>query len=210
MVAAADEFPHAGAVDEWMFAAWAPDASAGFVSGHRLLGRSSWYWFALVETGQPVLHITEWDVRVRADPFTVKAPAMWAEHHCVAAFEQWTIGNEAHAAALDDPAEALGRGYGTPVPMASDVEWYATGGPVATADGFVQHGVAHGLVELLDRPHVEFVEVPARRWRRWGAALAGPPVLPGVRAHTGLRAPFRFPDDTVADWVLTADGWRSR
>jgi hypothetical protein len=58
------------------------------VSGHRLLGRRSWYWAAVVEDGHPVLHMTEWDVKVRADPFIVKAPEMWAEHHCVVPFEQ--------------------------------------------------------------------------------------------------------------------------
>jgi len=29
-------------------------------------------------------------------------------------------------------------------------------------------------------------------------------------AHTGLRAPFAFPDGGVSDWVLTVDGWRIR
>jgi hypothetical protein len=213
MVTPADEYPHAGMgeplVDEWVFAAWAPDASAGLVSGHRLFGRRSWYWFALAHAGHPMLHVTEWDVAVRADPFIVKAPEMWAEHHCVAPLEQWTIGNEAHAVALDDPAEALGRGYGTPTPMATDIEWYATGPPTPIAGGFSQPGVAHGQVELRDRPHVEWSEVPARRWRRWGAGLA-PLRLEPARAHTGLRTPFAFPDHTVADWVLTPDGWRAR
>ncbi|HWL45917.1 MAG TPA: hypothetical protein VNQ73_23455 [Ilumatobacter sp.] len=205
----ADELPHAGLVDEWVFAAWAPDGSAGLVSGHRLFGRRSWYWFGLVQAGHPLLQITEWDVRVRADPFIVKAPEMWAEHHCVAPLEQWTVGNEAHAAALDDPAEALGRGYGVVTPMASDVEWYATGAAVAIDGGYVQDGVAHGLIELLDRSHIEWAEVPGRRWHRWSDGL-GPLELPTVRAHTGLRAPFAFPDGTVADWVLTPEGWRSR
>jgi len=216
MFSAADERPHAdAAVDEWVFAAWAPDASLGLVSGHRLVHaeRRAWYWFGMVEAGQALLHVTEWDVRLRADPFTVKAPEMWAEHHCVAALRQWTVGNEAHAAALDDPAEALGRGLGTVTPMAADVEWYATGGPVAVADGFVQDGVAHGLVEILDRPHAEFAEIPARRWRRWtstpGGSL-GPVDVPSARAHTGLRAPFAFPDGTVSDWVLTPSGWAAR
>lgn len=212
MFTPADEFPHAGAaVDEWVFAAWAPDAAFGLVSGHRLLHaeRRAWYWFALVEAGAPLLHVTEWDVRRRADPFTVKAPEMWAEHHCVAPLRQWTVGNEAHAVALDDPDEALGRGYGTPTPVAADVEWYATGGLVGVPGGFVQDGVAHGLVELLDRPSLEFAEVPARRWRRWGPGL-GPVEVSGVRAHTGLRAPFAFPDGAVADWVLSRTGWAAR
>jgi hypothetical protein len=156
-----------------------------------------------------MLQVSEWDVAVRADPFTVKAPEMWAEHHCVAPLEQWTVANEAHAVALDEAEEALGRGYGTVTPMASDVEWYATGPPTPIAGGYAQDGVAHGLIELLDRPNIEWAEVPARRWRRWGAGLAALRLEP-ARAHTGLRAPFAFPDRTVADWVLTPDGWRSR
>ncbi|MAT06126.1 MAG: hypothetical protein CL424_13890 [Acidimicrobiaceae bacterium] len=206
----ADEFPHDdAAVDEWLFAAWRPDGSAGVVSGHRLVGRRAWYWSAVVEVGHPVLHLTEWDVKLRFDPFIVKAPEMWAEHHCVAAFEQWSIGNEGHFAALDDADEALGRAYGTPEPSSADLEWYATAGPSAIEHGYEQAGVVHGVVELLGRPHVTFVEAPARRWRRWGSAL-GPQPIDGALAHTGLRAPFAFPDGTTADWVLTPDGFRSR
>ena len=52
-----DELPHAGLVDEWVFAAWLPDGSAGLVSGHRLFGRRAWYWAALVQAGFPVLHL---------------------------------------------------------------------------------------------------------------------------------------------------------
>lgn len=207
-----DEMPHGdGWVDEWVFATWQPDASAGYISGHRLVGGIAWYWAGIAEAGHPLLHLTEWDVRLRSDPFIVKAPEMWAEHHCVAPFEQWSVGNEAHAAALDDPAEALGRGYGIPTPMASDVEWYAIGGATAITRGFEQVGVAHGEVELLGRSNIEFVEAPAHRWRRWTDASTLAPIdLPPAVAHTGLRAPFVFPDGAVADWVLTVDGWRAR
>ncbi len=205
-----DELPHRdAATDEWVFAAWRADGSAGIVSGHRLVGTRAWYWAAMVEEGYPLLHLAEWDVVVRSDPFVVKAPEMWAEHHCDAPLEQWSVGNEAHFAALDDADEALGRGYGVPTPMATDVEWYATAPPTPIPHGFEQPGVAHGVVELLDRPFVEFVEAPAWRWRRWGDHL-GPLSLPTVLAHTGLRAPVAFPDGTIADWVLTRDGWRRR
>lgn len=206
-----DDLPHAGvAVDEWVFTAWASDASVGVVSGHRLLGPVAWYWAAVVQAGEPLLHLTEWSVRVRSDPFVVKAPEMWAEHHCVAVWQQWSIGNEAHASALDDPAEALGRGYGTPTPMAADLEWYAIGGVTPIADGYEQIGVAHGQVEVLGRPPIELVEAPAHRWRRWTDGPLAPVALERVAAHTGLRAPFAFPDGSVSDWVLTADGFRSR
>lgn len=211
-----DELPHpdgglGAGVDEWVFAAWRPDGSAGAVSGHRLLGRRAWYWSALVEEGWPLLHLAEWDVAVRADPFIVKAPEMWAEHHCVAPMEQWSVGNEAHASALDDADEAFGRAYGVPTPMAMDLEWYAIAAPTAIEGGYEQAGVVHGVVELLDRPGFEFVEVPAHRWRRWGRDRALEPLaLPTVMAHTGLRAPFAYPDGATTDWVLSADGWCSR
>jgi hypothetical protein len=211
-----DDLPHAGAaVEEWLFAAWTPDAHLGVVSGHRLVAGGDWYWAALVEAGRPLLHLTEWNVARRTDPLIVKAPEMWAEHHCVAAMEQWSVGNEAHAAALDEPDEALGRGYGVPTPMAMDLEWYATGDvePIeATAEhGYRQVGVLHGLIELLGRPNLELAEVPAVRWHRWSDRPGmGPVPLEAVVAHTGLRAPFAFPDGTVSDWVLSPAGWRVR
>ena len=99
------------------------------VSGHRVVGRVAWYWAALARVGRPLLHVTDFHVPVRADPFIVKGEALWAEHHCVAPLEQWSIGNETYASSLDDPDEALGRAYGDPTPIAFDLEWYATGPP---------------------------------------------------------------------------------
>ena len=207
-----DDLPHAGAaVEEWVFAAWTPDAHIGVVSGHRLLAGGDWYWAALVETGWPLLHLTEWNVARRPDPFTVKAPEMWAEHHCVDPMKQWTVGNEAHSAALDEPEDALGRAYGVPTPMAMDLEWYATGGVEAIADGYRQVGVLHGVVEVLGRPNVELEEAPALRWHRWTDDPELEPLqLERAIAHTGLRAPFAFPNRTTSDWVLTPSGWRAR
>ena len=75
--------------------------------------------------------------------------------------------------------------------------------------GYEQAGVVHGDVELGGGEPLHLVEAPAHRWHRWGAAL--PPVaLPEAFAHTGLRAPFAFPDGSVVDWVLTPDGWAAR
>jgi hypothetical protein len=200
--------PHPGvAVEEWVFTSWFSDASLGVVSGHRLLGSRAWYWSALARPGEPLLHVTEWEVPVRADPLLVKAHGLWAEHVCDAPMEQWTVGNETYATALDDPADALGRAYGIPSPISLDLEWYATGAPRVRSDGYEQDGVVHGTIELAAGP-VHLTEAPGRRWHRWGDEL---PVLelPDAYAHTGLRAPFAFPDGTRADWVLTPDGWRS-
>jgi hypothetical protein len=207
-----DELPHDGArVEEWLFAAWSPDGSVGVVSGHRLLGRTAWYWAALVERGRPLMHLTEWDVTVRPDRFVVKAPELWAEHHCDDALRQWSIGNEAYAVAIDDADDALGLGYGSPTPTAFDLEWYAVEGVRDITDGYEQVGVVHGDVEVLGRRTVTLVEVPARRWHRWtGLDVLAPVALDRAVAHTGLRAPFAFPDGSVADWVLTPAGWKER
>ena len=156
-----DDRPHAGvAVEEWVFAAWTADATIGLLSGHRLLGPLAWYWACLATEGQPLLHVAEWDVPVRSDPFLVKAHALWAEHICDAPMEQWTIGNETYAAALDDPAEALGRAYGDPDP--DRVRRRVVRGRAsryAIDDGYEQHGVVHGAIDVAGRDRLELVEV---------------------------------------------------
>ncbi len=218
----------AAAVEEWVFAAWTDDASIGVISGHRLIGPTAWYWAALARQGLPLLHITDFDIAVRAaDPFIVKGEAMWAEHTREAPMEQWTLGNETYAASLDDPDEALARGYGDPTPIAFDLEWYATSGPVAlepapdSGVGYEQPGVVHGAIDILGEPRLELVEVAAHRWHRWTAGVAlpgpssvfpslGPLLFPEAVAHTGVRAPFRFPDGSSSDLVLTPSGWCRR
>ncbi len=206
-----DEGPHpAAGVEEWVFTCWEADGTVGLVSGYRLRRRPAgpaWYWAALARRGHPLLHVAEWDVPARPEPLLVKAPALWAEHTCDAPMRQWTVGNETYAAALDDPADALGRAYGVPTAVAIDLEWYATVAAVGVDGGYAQDGVVHGVVELAPSP-LHLTEVPARRWHRWGDTL-GPVVVPEAYAHTGVRAPFAFPDGTVADWVLTPDGWRA-
>lgn len=216
------------AVEEWVFAAWTDDAMLGVISGHRLVGRTAWYWAALARHGRPLLHITDFDVPVRlADPFIVKGEAMWAEHTREAPMEQWTVGNETYAASLDDPDDALGRAYGDPTPIAFDLEWYATD-PASALElvpdmsvGYEQAGVVHGAIEILGEPTVQLTEVRAHRWHRWtthsatdqadgAAASFGPLLLPGAVAHTGVRAPFRFPDGSSSDFVLTPSGWCQR
>lgn len=216
IAAALDDGRHPGTVEEWLFAAWTPEADLGVVSGHRIVGATSWYWAALARAGRPLLHITDFDVPVRSDPFIIKGEAMWAEHFRDAPMEQWSVGNETYAAALDDPDDALGRAYGIPTPIAFDLEWYATGAPhaLAAADlaadaGYLQEGVVHGRIEILGEDPVDLAEVPARRWHRWGADV-GPLGHPLAAAHTGVRAPFAFPDGTTADLVLTPSGWARR
>jgi len=221
-----EDAPHPEvAIEEWVFAAWAADGSLGLISGHRIVGRIAWYWAALARAGLPLLHVTDFEVPRRADPFIVKGEGLWAEHHCVAPLEQWSVGNEAFASALEDPDAALGRAYGDPTPMAFDLEWYASASPSPLEPpgdragfefGYEQRGVVHGTIEMVSEPSIELTETPAHRWHRWvrpgggGEASLGPLVLPAAVAHTGVRAPFAFPDGTTSDLVLSPRGWQRR
>lgn len=210
----ADELRHEdAAVEEWWFSCWSPDGALGLASGWRIVGSVGWYWASLARRGLPLVHMTEWSVPRRADPLIAKAPEMWAELDCVAPFDQWTVGNELYAIALDDPDAALGREHGDLTPFAMDLEWYATAQARVPAGRraesvYVQDGVVHGRIELAEGP-TDLVEVPARRWHRWGSTLGAPP-LDEVTAHLGLRAPTRFPDGTVTDLVLSPSGWARR
>ena len=144
---------------------------------------------------------------MRADPFIVKGEGLWAEHHCVAPLEQWSIGNETYAAALDDAGEALGRAYGDPTPVAFDLEWYATAAPTPLEPpgdragiefGYEQRGVVHGAIECWAKPPIELTEVPAHRWHRWvtsgrRAAGLGPLVLPDGRGAHRRAGAVRVP-----------------
>jgi len=218
---AADGRHRSATVEEWVFAAWTADAALGVISGHRIVGRTAWYWAAFAREGRPLLHVTDFEVPVRADPFVVKGEALWAEHTCDDPMAQWTIGNETYASAIDDADDALGRAYGDPTPIAFDLEWYATGpatpleptGDRAAVDvGYEQVGVVHGAVDVLGEPRLELTEVPGHRWHRWTSHSTGfgPLTLPEVRAHAGVRAPFAFPDGSVSDLVLTPEGWARR
>lgn len=208
------------AIEEWVFAAWTPDAALGVISGHRIVGRTAWYWAALARMGRPLLHIADFDVPVRSDPFIVKGESLWAEHICDEPMQQWTIGNETYASSIDDPDEALGRAYGVPTAIAFDLEWYATTPPtpgrsdtIDPGNAYHQDGVVHGTIDVLGEPALELVEIPARRWHRWTSgpnAVLGPLEFSAVVAHAGVRAPFAFPDGSVSDLVLTADGWARR
>lgn len=201
-------------------------AVAGLISGYRIVGTVAWYWAALVRSGRPLVAVSDWAIPARPDPLLVKSAGLWAEHICDAPLEQWTIANETYGVALDDPDEALDRAYGVPTAIAWDLEWYAVADAVEfgaaasaavgavgpspeRAAGYHQRGVVHGRVELAGVPPLEIVEAPSQRWHRWGEALA-PVGLPPASGRDGLRAPFRFPDATMADWVLTPDGWHSR
>ena len=142
-----------------------------------------------------------------------KAEAFWAEYTCEHPFEQWTVGNETYAVELDDPDEALGRAYGQAVPIASDLEWYATERATEIPHGYSQTGVIMGDIETVSGVLV-VPETHSVRTHRWTTDELPPLFEANAVAHLGRRVAFRFDDDTrpdsKLDLVLTPDGWQSR
>ncbi len=155
-----------------------------------------------------MVHVVVDGIRRRNDPMIAKADAFWAEFTCEHAFEQWTIGNETYAVELDDPRDALAGARGTAVPIASDLEWYATSPAVAMAGGYEQHGVLLGDVETVNGV-VSIPEVTSRRTHRWGDALSPAFRSAGV-AHLGPNVAFAFPNGVEIDLVLDPNGWVQR
>ena len=204
---AADEFAHRQARhEEWTFEWWSPHVAG--VALYRLVERAeAWYGWALWRPDRPLVHVIVDGIRRRNDPMIAKADAFWAEFTCEHAFEQWTIGNETYAVELDDPSDALTGARGTAVPVASDLEWYATAPAIAMLDGYEQHGVILGDVETVEGA-VAIPEVCSRRTHRWGQSLSSAFPPAGV-AHLGPRIGFAFPTE-VFDLVLQPDGWARR
>lgn len=199
-------------VEEWTFSWWSDDASLAGFTMYRLHGglRWAWYCWGLSRQGEPLVHVVECRIRPRHDPMIAKAEAFWAEYTCEHPFEQWTVGNETYAVELDDPDEGLGRAYGEQVPIASDLEWYATERAIAVPCGYAQTGVIVGDIET-ERGVVTVPEMRSVRTHRWTTDGDLPSLfVGGAVAHLGRRVAFQFDDDSRLDLVLTPDGWSTR
>jgi hypothetical protein len=194
--------------ESWWFDVFSPDGSFGACTWLTLLPnqRRAWYWCVLVRDGEALLHAADLEVPWPSTGLTVRSTSLWAEHLCEAPFAQWTVANETYAVALDDADEALGRAYGRQEPIACDFEWYAVGTATRTANGYVQQGEVHGVIELARGPLT--TETPASRGHSWGEHDW---TRPGGQPASGARAPVRLDIDGVAvalEQVVTGDGWR--
>jgi hypothetical protein len=116
--------------ESWYFdftALAGPDWLGGYVSycAYPNLG-VAWYWAYLVGLGRPLVAVRDHDVALpRGDLLEVRAEGLWSMLTCETPHEHWSIGMEAFAVGMDDPADAYRGERGDRVPLGFDLEWEA-------------------------------------------------------------------------------------
>lgn len=187
-LAAGDERRHTPGADprwteSWSFHFATPDGRLG---GHVLVALRphegvAWYWACVVGEGRPLLTVVDHEVRPpRAPSLEIRAEGLWADHNVEIPFDHLSLGCEAFALGLDDPAaviEAHGSRVGPlgdRVPFGLDLEWETEGrGQVLCAGGpgYALPCRVHGEVLVADE-RIELDAVGGRD-HRWGVAADG-------------------------------------
>lgn len=127
-----------------------------------------WYWACLVGEDRPLVTIVDHEVPLPRTGLEVRAEGLWADHNLEAPFDHWSLGLEAFAVSVDDPAEAYGDLRGERVPFGLDLEWETAGG-VYAYDVTPRYEIpcrVHGEV-LVGQERIE-VDGPGQRDHSWG------------------------------------------
>jgi hypothetical protein len=132
----ADERRHEPGPEELWNESWYFDFTdaEGRLGGYVRLGfypnqGTAWYWACLVGEGRPLVTVIDHDVPVPAGrSLEIRTDGLWADHTVEVPLDHMTLGCEAFAVGLSDPAEAYGAMRGDRVPFGLDLEWETDGG----------------------------------------------------------------------------------
>lgn len=134
------------------------------------LGRG-WYHAFLVGSGRQLAAVVDLDVPLPDASLEIRTTGLWATHICETPLDHWTIGLEAFAVGLDDPAELYGRQFGDQVPLGFDVEWEAQGPAVAGGHGSYRQTCRVGGEVLVGRDEID-LDGRGERVHEWGLLTA--------------------------------------
>ncbi|MEY2571754.1 MAG: hypothetical protein QOE63_2104 [Acidimicrobiaceae bacterium] len=119
--------------ESWYFDFFAPDGSLG---GWVRLGLYpnlgvAWYHAYVVGPDRRTLAVQDLEVPLpRKGSLELRTHGLWADHTCETPLDHWSLGNEAFALAVDDPADLYAaEPRGEQVPMGLDLEWETDGEP---------------------------------------------------------------------------------
>jgi hypothetical protein len=174
---AADELHHPPGGEAWWNESWYFDFATrdGALGGYVRLGLYpnkgvAWYWACVVGEERPLVIVADHEVAPpRSGSLAVRADGLWADHTVEVPFDHMTLGCEAFALGVDDPAEVYGTARGDRVPLGLDLEWETDGSAYAYPPGTTRYEVpcrVHGTVLVGD----ESIELDAigQRDHSWG------------------------------------------
>jgi hypothetical protein len=135
-LAPSDEHPHPPGDERLWGESWYFDFSTreGDLGGYVRLGLYpnlgvAWYWACLVGEGRPLVTVIDHNVALPTGrSLEVRADGLWADHTVETPFDHMSLGCEAFAVQVDDPAEVYGDLRGDRVPFGLDLEWETDGG----------------------------------------------------------------------------------
>lgn len=173
----ADEHAHAAGPERLWGESWYFDFTnrAGTLGGYVRLGLYpnlgvAWYWACLVGEGRPLVTVIDHDVALpRAGSLEVRADGLWADHTVETPFDHVTLGCEAFAVGVDDPAEVYGDLRGERVPFGLDLEWETDGNGLYPWIGTTRYEVSctvHGQI-LVGDEEIDFDGI-GQRDHSWG------------------------------------------
>ncbi len=173
---AADELAHPPGDERLWGESWYFDFTnrEGTLGGYVRLGLYpnlgvAWYWACLVGEGRPLVTVIDHEVALpKAPSMEIRADGLWADHTVETPFEHMSLGCEAFAVAVDDPAEVYGDLRGERVPFGFDLEWETVGGayPYPGVDRYEVPCRVTGEV-LVGQERIE-LDGPGQRDHSWG------------------------------------------
>lgn len=111
--------------------------AAGAFGGYVRLGLypnlgTAWYWACVVGEDRRLVTVIDHEVPMpTARSLEVRTEGLWADHTVETALDHMSLGCEAFATGLDDPADTYGDLRGDRVPLGFDLEWETDGATYA-------------------------------------------------------------------------------
>ncbi|MEO6628988.1 MAG: hypothetical protein ABIP03_10525 [Aquihabitans sp.] len=140
--------------ESWYLDFFDPNAGVG---GYVRLGLYpnqgvAWYWACLVGPDRPLVTVIDHDIEVPDRSLEIRTEGLWASYEVETPLDHVSVGVEAFALSVDDPAEVYGDLRGDRVPFGLDLEWETDGSlyPYPGVDRYEVPCRVHGEVLLAD------------------------------------------------------------
>ncbi len=176
-----DEVRHEPGPEQFWNESWYLDWTneAGTLGGYVRLGLypnytpargAAWYWACVVGEDRSLVTVIDHDAPIPPGrSLELRTEGLWADHTVETALDHFTVGCEAFAVGVDDPAEVYGDLRGDRVPFGLDLEWETDGGTYSYPGGVTRYEVpckVHGEI-LVGDERIEF-DGWGQRDHSWG------------------------------------------